>query len=107
MEGKLKYKTLNFDLFIKACKVSARRLFPNFLFLDSSFNKNEKWDISDPERYKYELATMGCRTRVYSDINGEKTCLRRGNLSFTTINLPMLAIEAMQEEKDTDNCGKD
>ena len=100
LEGKLKYKTLNFDLFIKACKVSARRLFPNFLFLDSSFNKNEKWDISDPERYKYELATMGCRTRVYSDINGEKTCLRRGNLSFTTINLPMLAIEAMQEEKD-------
>lgn len=100
LEGKLKYKTSNFDLFIKACKVSARRLFPNFLFLDSSFNKNEKWDISDPERYKYELATMGCRTRVYSDINGEKTCLRRGNLSFTTINLPMLAIEAMQEEKD-------
>lgn len=100
LEGKLKYKTPNFDLFIKACKVSARRLFPNFLFLDSSFNKNEKWDITDPERYKYELATMGCRTRVYSDINGEKTCLRRGNLSFTTINLPMLAIEAMQEEKD-------
>lgn len=100
LDGKLKYKTPNFDLFIKACKVSARRLFPNFLFLDSSFNKNEKWDITDPERYRYELATMGCRTRVYSDINGEKTCLRRGNLSFTTINLPMLAIEAMQEEKD-------
>ena len=100
LEGKLKYKTPNFDLFIKACKVSARRLFPNFLFLDSSFNKNEKWDITDPERYKYELATMGCRTRVYSDVHGEKTCLRRGNLSFTTINLPMLAIEAMQEEKD-------
>lgn len=100
LEGRLKYKTPNFDLFIKACKVSARRLFPNFLFLDSSFNKNEKWDITDPERYKYELATMGCRTRVYSDINGEKTCLRRGNLSFTTINLPMLAIKAMLEEKD-------
>ena len=100
LEGKLKYKTPNFDLFIKACKVSSRRLFPNFLFLDSSFNKNEKWDITDPERYKYELATMGCRTRVYSDVHGEKTCLRRGNLSFTTINLPMLAIEAMQEEKD-------
>ena len=100
LEGRLKYKTPNFDLFIKACKVSARRLFPNFLFLDSSFNKNEKWDITDPERHKYELATMGCRTRVYGDINGEKTCLRRGNLSFTTINLPMLAIEAMLEEKD-------
>lgn len=99
LDGKLKYKTPNFDLFIKACKVSARRLFPNFLFLDSSFNKNKKWDIADPERYKYELSTMGCRTRVYSDINGEKTCLRRGNLSFTTINLPMLAIEAMKEEE--------
>ena len=100
LDGKLKYITRNFDLFIKACKVSARRLFPNFLFLDSTFNRNEKWNISDPERYRYELATMGCRTRVYSDINGEKTCLRRGNLSFTTINLPMLAIEAMLEEKD-------
>ena len=100
LDGKLKYKTRNFDLFVKACKVSARRLFPNFLFLDATFNKNEKWNINDPDRFKYELATMGCRTRVYSDVNGEKTCLRRGNLSFTTINLPMLAIEAMLEEKD-------
>ena len=99
LDGKLEYKTPNFDLFIEACKVSSRRLFPNFLFLDSTFNKNEKWDINDPKRYKYEAATMGCRTRVYSDVNGEKTCLRRGNLSFTTINLPMLAIEAMKEEE--------
>ena len=59
LDGKLEYKTPNFDLFIKACKVSSRRLFPNFLFLDSTFNKNEKWNINDPERYKYEAATMG------------------------------------------------
>lgn len=101
LDGKLKYKTPNFDLFIKACKVSSRRLFPNFLFLDSSFNQNEKWEANDPERYKYEISTMGCRTRVFSDVNGEKTPVRRGNLSFTTINLPMLALEAMKEEKDT------
>lgn len=100
MTGKLKFKTKSFDLFLKACKVSSRRLFPNFVFLDSTFNKNEKWDAFDKNRYKYEVATMGCRTRVYSDINGEKTSVRRGNLSFSTINLVRLAIEALNESKD-------
>lgn len=57
--GKLKFKTPNFDLFIKACVVSSRRLFPNFVFEDSPFNQNPKWDINDPDRYKYELAVMG------------------------------------------------
>ena len=99
LDGNLKYKTPNFDLFIKACKVSARRLFPNFLFLDTPFNKNENWSKEDPERYKWEIATMGCRTRVFSDINGEKTCLRRGNLAFDTLNLPMIALTAAKEEK--------
>lgn len=100
--GKLKFKTPNFDLFIKACVVSARRLFPNFVFEDSTFNQNPKWDINDPDRYKYELALMGCRTRVYDDIYGEKTSARRGNISFTTINLPRLAIESKIEAgKDT------
>ena len=100
MAGKLKFKTKSFDLFLKACKVSSRRLFPNFVFLDSTFNKNEKWDAFDKDRYKYEVATMGCRTRVYGDINGEKTSARRGNLSFSTINLVRLAIEALNESKD-------
>ena len=101
--GKLKFKTPNFDLFIKACVVSARRLFPNFVFEDSTFNQNPKWDINDPERYKYELALMGCRTRVYDDIYGEKTSARRGNISFTTINLPRLAIEARLEAKNKED----
>ena len=100
MEGRLKFKTKNFDLFLKACKVSSRRLFPNFVFLDSTFNRNEKWNADDKDRYKYEVATMGCRTRVYSDINGEKTSARRGNLSFSTINLVRLAIEAKLENKE-------
>lgn len=100
MEGKLKFKTKNFDLFLKACKVSSRRLFPNFVFLDSTFNRNEKWNAYDKDRYKYEVATMGCRTRVYSDINGEKTSARRGNLSFSTINLVRLAIEAKLENEE-------
>lgn len=57
--GKLKFKTPNFDLFIKACVVSAHRLFPNFLFLDTPFNFNPLWKEDDPHRYKYEAATMG------------------------------------------------
>ena len=94
INGNIKFNTPNFDLFLKACEVSSRRLFPNFVFEDSTFNQNPKWDINDPDRYKYELAVMGCRTRVYDDIYGEKTSARRGNISFTTINLPRLAIEA-------------
>lgn len=95
--GKLKFKTPNFDLFIKACVVSSRRLFPNFVFEDTPFNYNPLWNKDDIKRYKYEVSTMGCRTRVYDDIFGEKTNARRGNLTFTTINLPRLAIESRLE----------
>lgn len=94
MEGKIKFEAPNFDLFLKACHTTAKALFPNFMFLDAPFNKNEKWDAKDPKRYRYELATMGCRTRVYENIIGETSSLGRGNLSFTTLNLPRLAIEA-------------
>ena len=94
LEGKMKFATPNFDLFLKACRTTAKALFPNFMFLDTPFNVNEKWRADDPKRYKYELATMGCRTRVYENVAGEKTSLGRGNLSFTTLNMPRLAIEA-------------
>ncbi len=50
----------NYDLYKLACKVTARRFFPNFLNLDATFNQNEKWRADDPERYKWEIATMGC-----------------------------------------------
>ena len=85
----------NRDLYELACKVTGRRFFPNFLNLDASYNQHEKWDADDPERYKYEVATMGCRTRVFENRYGEKTSIGRGNLSFTTINLVRLAIEVM------------
>ena len=85
----------NYDLYKLACKVTARRFFPNFLNLDASFNQNEKWRADDPERYRWEIATMGCRTRVFEDRWGEKTSVARGNLSFTTINIVKLAIECM------------
>ncbi len=85
----------NYDLYKLACKVTARRFFPNFVNLDATFNHHEKWDIKDPERYKYEVATMGCRTRVFENRYGEKTSVGRGNLSFTTINIVRLAIECM------------
>ena len=85
----------NGDLFKLACKVTARRFFPNFVNLDATFNQHEKWNADDPKRYIYEVATMGCRTRVFEDRYGEKTSIGRGNLSFTTINIVRIAIECM------------
>lgn len=85
----------NRDLYEFACKVTARRFFPNFLNLDADFNQHELWRADNPERYKYEVATMGCRTRVFENRYGEKTSIGRGNLSFTTINIVRLAIEVM------------
>lgn len=85
----------NYDLYKFACKVTARRFFPNFLNLDATYNQNEKWNANDPERYKWEVATMGCRTRVFENRFGEKTSVGRGNLSFSTINIVRLAIECM------------
>lgn len=85
----------NYDLYQMACKVTARRFFPNFLNLDANFNRNEKWRADDPERYRWEVATMGCRTRVFENRFGQKTSIARGNLSFTTINIVKIAIECM------------
>ncbi len=85
----------NYDLYKYACKVTARRFFPNFVNLDATFNQNERWKAEDPQRYKWEIATMGCRTRVFENRFGDKTCVGRGNLSFTTINIVKLAIECM------------
>ena len=85
----------NYDLYKLACKVTARRFFPNFVNLDATFNFHEKWRADDPKRYLYEVATMGCRTRVFENRYGEKTSIGRGNLSFSTINIVRLAIECM------------
>ncbi len=93
----------NYDLYQLACKVTAKRFYPNFINLDTPFNTHEKWNVNDPERYKYEVATMGCRTRVFDDRFGEKTSIARGNLSFSTINIVKIAIQCMnikdQDEK--------
>lgn len=88
----------NYDLYKFACKVAARRFFPNFVNLDATFNRHEKWNENDPKRYLYEVATMGCRTRVFENRYGEKTSVARGNLSFSTINIVRLAIECMEIE---------
>ena len=85
----------NHDLYLLACKVAARRFFPNFVNLDATYNQHEKWSENDPKRYLYEVATMGCRTRVFENRFGEKTSIARGNLSFSTINIVRLAIECM------------
>ena len=91
----------NFDLYQLACKVTARRFFPNFLNLDASFNQCDEWRPDDPKRYLHEVATMGCRTRVFENRFGPKTSIGRGNISFTTINIVKLAIECMDvEDKD-------
>ncbi len=92
----------NYDLYKFACKVSARRFFPNFVNLDAPFNQHELWKADDPKRYQWEVATMGCRTRVFENRFGPKTSIGRGNLSFTTINIVKLAIECMNIEKKED-----
>ena len=88
----------NYDLYQMACKVAARRFFPNFVNLDATYNQHERWREDDPKRYQYEVATMGCRTRVFENRFGEKTSIARGNLSFSTINIVRLAIECMDIE---------
>lgn len=92
----------NYDLFKFACRVTARRFFPNFLNLDASYNQDDAWKPDDPNRYMHEVATMGCRTRVYGNRFGPKTSVARGNLSFTTINIVRLALEVMSIENKED-----
>ena len=82
-------KDPNYDLFKLSCKVSAKRLFPNFSFIDSPYNK-QYYVEGD---YRTEVGYMGCRTRVLANRCGESITPGRGNLSFTTINLPRLGIK--------------
>ncbi len=93
------FTTKNFDLFLTSIQTTSQALFPNYQFLDTPFNRSEDWQEEDPFRYRHEVATMGCRTRVFENIQGEKTSLGRGNLSFTSINLVRLAIESAQGSK--------
>ena len=79
----------NYDLFKLACRVSAKRLFPNFSFIDSPFNA-QYYVPGHPET---EATYMGCRTRVMGNINGPEIATGRGNNSFTSINLPRLGIK--------------
>ena len=87
----------NYDLFRLSCRVSAKRLFPNYTFLDSPFNLQ----YYVPGRPETEVATMGCRTRVMGNVYDptREISYSRGNLSFTSINLPRLAIESKGDEK--------
>lgn len=81
----------NYDLFHLACRVSAKRLFPNFSFMDAPFNK--QYYDGTPET---EISYMGCRTRVIGNVydTGKQISYGRGNLSFTSINLPRIAIKS-------------
>lgn len=82
----------NYDLFKLACRVSAKRLFPNFSFLDAPFNKA----FYREGDHNSEAAYMGCRTRVVSNIHdpSKQVISGRGNLSFTSINLPRIALKS-------------
>lgn len=80
----------NYDLFKLAMRVSAKRLFPNFSFIDAPFNL-KYWKPGHPET---EVGYMGCRTRVMGNVCGPEVAPGRGNLSFTSINLPRLALES-------------
>lgn len=93
----------NYDLFKLACKVSAKRLFPNFAFIDAPFNKQ----FYKPGDINTEIAYMGCRTRVIGDVTDldNQIVTGRGNLSFTTINLPRLGIKhgiCLKEREEAD-----
>ena len=87
----------NYDLFRLSCRVSAKRLFPNYTFLDAPYNLQ----YYVPGRPETEVATMGCRTRVMGNVYdpSRQIAYSRGNLSFTSINLPRIAIEAKGDEK--------
>ena len=80
----------NYDLFRYACRVSAKRLYPNFVNIDAPYNL-QYYKEGD---YNSVVATMGCRTRVMSNVNGAEISGSRGNFSFVTINLPKLTLEA-------------
>ena len=96
----------NYDLYEFACQVTARRFFPNFLNLDATFNQSDDWCVDDPKRYLHEVATMGCRTRVFENRFGPKTSVGRGNLSFSTINIVRLAIECMDVKNKEERINK-
>jgi anaerobic ribonucleoside-triphosphate reductase len=87
----------NYDLFKLACRVSAKRLFPNFSFIDAPFNLK----YYKPGQPETEIAYMGCRTRVIGNVHdpSREIINGRGNLSFTTVNLPRIA---MRSGKNTD-----
>lgn len=87
-------KDPNYDLFELALETTAKRLFPNFSFLDAPFNA--AYYNGNPES---EVCYMGCRTRVMSNIHGDETAIGRGNLSFTSINLVKLALINNSKEK--------
>jgi ribonucleoside-triphosphate reductase (formate) len=79
----------NYDLYRLSLETTSKRLFPNYVFIDAPFNL-KYYDGSKES----EISTMGCRTRVMGNVNGKETSVGRGNLSFTSINLPLLAIES-------------
>lgn len=85
----------NYDLFKLAMRVSAKRLFPNFSFIDAPFNL-QYWKPGHPET---EVGYMGCRTRVMGNVCGPEVAPGRGNLSFTSINLPRLALESNHDTR--------
>lgn len=81
----------NYDLFEQSLETTAKRFFPNYVFLDASFNLRH-YKADDPKTW---AASMGCRTRTLEDVNGDARTMGRGNLSFTSMNLPMLALGSL------------
>lgn len=91
----LKQNDGNYDMFRLSLETTAKRLFPNYVFVDAPFNL-QYYKKEDPETH---IATMGCRTRVLANVNGKSTPVGRGNLSFTSVNLPLIALETNNVEE--------
>ena len=93
---------VNYDLFKLSCRVTAKRLFPNYSFLDAPFNLQYYVDGD----FRTEISYMGCRTRNIANLHGEEVVTGRGNLSFTSINLPRLGILYKDENEFFKNLDK-
>lgn len=79
----------NYDLFRLSLKATSRRLFPNYGFIDAPFNLK----YYNPDDFRTEICYMGCRTRTIANLNGPEIPVSRGNLSFTSVNLPRLGLK--------------
>ena len=93
-------KDKNYDLYKLALKVTAKRSFPNYVNLDTSFNESKMWKKDDSQRWYYECAILGDGVRIFENRHGEKTSIGRGSLAQIAVDMPKIAIESAIKTQD-------